>query len=79
MNCCENQSFKLVEELGRAESVDWDLGRCTGCGAYLLRQWSEYAPGRVFYDQLSDEEAAGFQAAHGIERKSLLKKWYNEH
>ena len=76
MICCETPKFKLVEELGHVESVDWDLGKCLSCGAHLLRQWSEYAPTRVFYDKLSDDEAGAFVKSEGKERKFLLKRWY---
>jgi len=78
MICCAAPKFKLVEELGHAESVDWDLGKCLSCSAHLLRQWSEYAADKVFYDKLSDEEANAFLKSQGWERKSLLKKWYND-
>ncbi len=77
MICCSTPKFKLVEELGHAESVDWDLGKCLSCGAHLLRQWSEYAADKVFYDKLSDDEANAFLKSEGKERKSLLKRWYD--
>lgn len=76
MICCATPKFKLVEDLGRAEAVDWDLGKCLSCGAHLLRQWSEYAADRVFYDKLSADEANAFLKLEGAIRKSLLKRWY---
>ena len=78
-NCCQNPTFHLVEELGHTEAVDWDLGKCASCGSHLLRQWSEYAPNSVFYDRLSEEEAAKFQTSQEHDRKQLLKDWYNDH
>ncbi len=66
-------------ELGHVESVDWDLGVCAACGAALLRQWSEYAPARVFYDLLTADEAAALRASRDRERVMLLKAWYAAH
>lgn len=77
--CCNDTQYKFVEELGHVESVDWDLGRCTACGAWLLHQWSEYAPTRTFDDPLTDAEAEAFRTAEGRERVLLLKRWYNDH
>ncbi len=78
MICCASPKFKLEEELGHTEGVDWDLGKCLTCGAYLLRQWSVYAPDRIFYDKLSDDEANTFLKSEGVKRKSLLKQWYED-
>jgi hypothetical protein len=78
MICCAAPKFKLVEDLGHTEGVDWDLGKCNACGAYLLRQWSEYAPNKTFYDKLSDDEANAFLKSEGVQRKSLLKQWYED-
>ena len=61
------------------ESVDWDLGRCTACGSYLLRQWSEYAPNNTYLDKLSEDEGAELGRSQGRERVALLKRWYNDH
>jgi hypothetical protein len=79
MDCCDDPKFVETEELGHAESVDWDLGTCTACGSDVLRQWSEYAPARVFYDKLTAQEAAAFARSEGRERVALLKRWYNDH
>ncbi len=79
MDCCENPAFVLEEELGHTEGVDWDLVRCTSCGAHALRQWSEYAPDRTFHDPLTAEEAERFRRSEGRERILLLKRWYNDH
>lgn len=79
MRCCDAPAFRLVEELGHVEAVDWDLGTCTSCGAHLLRQWSEHAPTRVFLDPLTGEEAERFRDARGIERRALLRTWYADH
>jgi hypothetical protein len=76
MICCAAPKFKLVAELGHAEAVDWDLGQCLSCGARLLRQWSEYAADKVFYDKLSEDQANAFLKSEGAQRKSLLKRWY---
>jgi hypothetical protein len=77
--CCENPKYEQIEELGHVESVDWDLGRCTSCGAYLLQQWSEYAPASVFYDKLSAEDGEFLKTAEQRPRLIFLKKWYNDH
>jgi hypothetical protein len=79
MTCCDDPKFRLVEELGHVESVDWDLGTCDTCGSYLLRQWSEYAPASVYVDPLTPEEGARFRDTEGRERLSLLKQWYADH
>ncbi|HEY0615696.1 MAG TPA: hypothetical protein VGC96_13675 [Candidatus Elarobacter sp.] len=79
MTCCDDQKFSLVEELGHVESVDWDLGTCASCGAYLLRQWSEHAPLHTYVDLLSPEEGAAFRDSEGRARVILLKRWYNDH
>jgi hypothetical protein len=71
--------FKLEEELGHVESVDWDLGACAACGAALLRSWSEYAPARVYYAVLTRDEANAFRASRDRERVALLKAWYADH
>jgi len=78
-SCCQKPIFQLIEELGHTESVDWDLGRCGVCGSHLLRQWSEYAPGQISCDKLSEETAAKFAASSGAARRALLKDWYNSH
>lgn len=79
VKCCDDPKFKLIEELGHVESVDWDLGRCQSCGSYLLQQWSEHAPLNVYLDRLSEVEGAMFQRSEGRVRVALLKKWYNDH
>jgi hypothetical protein len=79
MDCCGNPAFVLEEELGHTEGVDWDLVRCSSCGAHALRQWSEYAPDRTFHDPLTAEEAERFRRSEGRERILLLKRWYNDH
>jgi hypothetical protein len=79
VTCCDDPKFELIEELGHVESVDWDLGRCTSCGSYLLRQWSEYAPLHTYLDKLTEEEGVEFRNSEGRRRVSLLKRWYNDH
>jgi hypothetical protein len=79
MTCCGAPTFGLLEDLGHVEAVDWDLGRCTSCGSYLLQQWSEHAPLNVFLDKLSDEEGERFARSRGRERLMLLKRWYADH
>ena len=79
MTCCGYEDFELIEELGHAESVDWDLGRCKRCGGFLLRQWSEYAPASVFVDPLTPDEGAAFRDSRDRERVMLLKRWYADH
>ena len=49
MDCCGNPASFLEEELGHDESVDWVLAVHV-VGAHALRQWSEYASDRAFYD-----------------------------
>jgi hypothetical protein len=78
MSCCSHPMFGLVEELGHAESVDFDLVQCATCHAYCLRQWSEHAPDRTFYDRLTRDEAQRFRQLQGRERKALLRAWFNE-
>ena len=78
-DCCSALKFVPIEDLGHVESVDWDLGRCASCNAYLLQKRSEYAADRLSYDTLSDTEARQFQQSSGRERVSLLKAWYNDH
>ncbi len=68
-----------IEDLGHAESVDWDLKRCNACGTYLLSQSSEYENSGVYMTKLSDDEAARFLNSSGRERIQLLKDWYNAH
>ena len=70
MACCNNPNFKLVEELDYAESVDWDLVQCASCTAYHLRQWSEYAAGKVFHDPITPDEALRFRRSHGTGAQS---------
>ena len=79
MKCCDDPKFKLIEELGHTEGVDWDLGRCIACGSYLLQQWSEYRPLNVFLDKLTEEEGAQFLRSEGTARRQLLRNWYNDH
>jgi hypothetical protein len=78
-DCCDALKFVPLEDLGHAESVDWDLGRCASCNAYLLQKWSEYAADRLYYDTLTDDEAERFRRSEGRERISLLKAWYSDH
>jgi hypothetical protein len=77
--CCEHPDYKLIEELGHVESVDWDLGRCAACGSYLLAQWSEYAPASTSYDALTQAEGDELKASQGRRRFDLLKRWYADH
>jgi hypothetical protein len=77
--CCDEPKFEEIEELGHVESVDWDLGTCTSCGAYLLRQWSEYAPASVFYDKLTSDEGDYLKTAERRARLMFLKQWYADH
>jgi hypothetical protein len=79
MECCSNPKLKLVEELGHAESVDFDLVQCISCGGYRMRSWSEYRPDTLFYEAMTPDEAAEFRASQGISRKQLLKDWFNSH
>ncbi|HEY0403803.1 MAG TPA: hypothetical protein VGD09_17430 [Blastococcus sp.] len=79
MICCENPKFRLVEELGHVEAVDWDLGTCESCGSYLLQQWSEHAPLNVYLDPLTPEEGERFRTSAGLERRILLKRYYADH
>ena len=76
---CPNPGFEPIEELGHVEAVDWDLGRCPACGKYFLQQWSEHAPDRVFYDELTEAEADAFRRSEGRARLTLLKQWYADH
>jgi uncharacterized protein with PIN domain len=68
-----------IEDLGHAESVDWDLKRCNACGTYLLVESSESENAGVYVTKLSDGEAARFLNSKGRERIKLLKDWYNAH
>jgi hypothetical protein len=79
MDGCEHTTYALEEELGHTEGVDWDLVRCSSCGIYALRQWSEYAPDRIYHDPLTTEEADRFRRSAGRDRVQLLKQWYNDH
>ncbi|HEX3465082.1 MAG TPA: hypothetical protein VHS78_13635 [Candidatus Elarobacter sp.] len=79
MTCCRYEDFQLLEELGHAESVDWDLGTCKRCGSFLLRQWSEHAPASIFVDRLTTEEGTAFRESRGRARIMLLKRWYADH
>jgi hypothetical protein len=79
MICCENPKLKHIEDLGHAESVDWDLERCLACGSYVLQESSERENAGVYCRRLTDEQAKQFQQSHGRDRINLLKKWYNEH
>ncbi|PYP92891.1 MAG: hypothetical protein DMG65_02570 [Candidatus Angelobacter sp. Gp1-AA117] len=79
MACCESPKYKLVEELGHAESVDWDLKQCLSCGAYYLQESSEYEGAGVYFTRLTDEQAKNFRHSQGRDRINLLKQWYNEH
>ncbi len=79
MTCCRYEDFELLEELGHAESVDWDLGTCKQCGGFLLRQWSEYAPASVYVDKLTPAEGAAFRDSRDRARVMLLKQWYADH
>lgn len=78
MICCDDPKFELIEELGHVEAVDWDIGRCQSCGAYLLQQWSEHAPLNVYLDKLTEEEGTQFLNAQGRARMQLLRDWYND-
>lgn len=78
MNCCEHPLFRLVEELGHAESIDWDLGKCANCGAYHLRTWSEYRPDALFYYRITDDHAQRFRSSEGRERIEMLKQFFAE-
>jgi hypothetical protein len=44
-----------------------------------LQQWSEHAPSRVFYDELTDAEVEAFRRSEGRARLVLLKQWYADH
>ena len=79
MECCANPKLKLIEELGHAESVDFDLMQCTSCGGFRMRTWSEHRPDRVFYEGMSPDQAAQLRASQGLDRKRLLKDWFNSH
>jgi hypothetical protein len=79
VKCCDDPKYEQIEELGHVEAVDWDLGRCRSCGAYLLQQWSEHAPLHVYLDKLSEEEGERFRRSEGRDRLVLLKRWYNDH
>lgn len=79
MECCSNPKLKLIEELGHAESVDFDLMQCTSCGSYRMRSWSEYRSDMLFYEAMTPDEAAEFRASQGLSRKQLLKDWFNSH
>ena len=79
MPCCENQKYRVVEELGHAESVDWDLLQCVSCSAYFLQESSEYEGTGVYLTRLTDEQAKQFRNSQGRDRINLLKKWYNDH
>jgi hypothetical protein len=79
MICCENPRFQQIEELGHAESVDWDLKQYLGCGSYILQESSEAENAGVYCTLLREEQARQFRQSQGRERMELLKKWYNEH
>ena len=79
MYCCANREFRVVEELGHAESVDFDLVQCASCGAFSMRTWSEHRPERIFYEAMTTEEAASLRASEGRDRKALLKRWFDDH
>jgi hypothetical protein len=79
MDCCSDPKVELIEELGHIEGVDWDLGRCGSCNAYVLHQWSVHRPNRIFNDKLTAEEYERFHRSQGDERLMLLKAWYNDH
>lgn len=79
MDCCPNRSFRLLEELGHAESVDFDLVQCSSCGAHVMRTWSEHRPDMVFNEPMTGAQATEFRASEGLERRRLLKRWFDEH
>ncbi len=79
MDCCSNPKFRLVKELGHAESVDFDLVRCESCGAFAMRSWSEHRPDSIFYEAMASEEGSELRASEGRERKALLKRWFDDH
>ncbi len=76
--CCPDCTFQLIEELGKVESIEWDLGRCAACGSFLMRSWCVHPPHHGYRDKISDDQAHGFQNSSGRERLQMLKDWLDE-
>ncbi|MGR9107393.1 MAG: hypothetical protein ACU843_10745 [Gammaproteobacteria bacterium] len=71
--CCEDFEWQEIADLGEAAGVDFELGRCTNCGAFIL---SVFYVSSTTYNVISKQRAEAFLALQGkAELKKALKRW----
>lgn len=72
-DCCAEQDWTALADLGHAAGADFDLGRCRSCGAHLM---AVFYVASTTYVVISKEQAEGFLALQGTpELKKALKAW----
>ncbi len=75
LTCCEHMSWESVADLGSAAGADFDLGKCTNCGSYIMCIFY-YASEN--YVPIGKEMAERFLNLKGTpELKKALKRWFN--
>ncbi len=73
--CCENMEWEMVADLDSAAGADFDLGKCTNCGLYVMCIFY-YASEN--YIPISKGMAERFLSLQGTpELKKALKRWFN--
>ncbi len=74
--CCAKPVWINIRDLGTANALEFDLGRCADCGQYVMHI---YYQGTSGYWVVAEEDAAELlEAAPGPERKALINRWLDK-
>ena len=74
--CCPGSKWSSVIDLGSAESFDFILGRCDGCGRYWMNVWSPMAPRTRYLPVAADDARRLLALPAGKARKRGLADWF---
>jgi len=75
--CCAGSRWSAVTDLGSAESFDFILGTCDGCGRYWMNVWSPVAP-LARYLPVGNDVAERLSAIPaGTARNRALATWFD--
>ena len=80
MSCCSEQEFERhsdpeIADIGKSKGVEYTVGRCKNCGAFLIHCWAGGVAGST--NVVSRDLIDSFVAAAPESRKKLLSDWFD--
>lgn len=79
--CCSRYEFKRIRDLAHADGVEFTLGQCSSCGAYIADCYAPYGPNPESYSVpivITKIEADEMSSISDFKQlKKYLRDWFN--